>query len=478
MNRPRFAIVGHPNKGKSSIVATLAEDDAVAISPHPGTTTQARTYPMRLDGEILYELVDTPGFQRARETLEWLEAHDRGAGERGSVVAEFLKAHASDPRFHDECELLAPIVDGAGILYVVDGSRPYGRQYEADMEILRWTGRPRMALINMISAGDHIEQWRAALGQYFSIVRVFDAVRADFSKRIELLRSFGAIDERWAAPLNRAADALVADRGRRARRTAGEIADLLIAALTTTVSVPLASRGAEREAQARTEGRAKLREEVRRREASARRTVQEIYHHAGLTAHESAAAYLVEDVFSAQSFNVFGLSQTQLALTGAASGAVVGGAVDVAVGGASFLLGAGIGAALGAFGTLAGAGSLAKVRVLGLPLGGYELRVGPITDPNLPWVLLGRALLHAKLLAERNHALREELVVDAQAGAHLADTIDAARRRKLDAAFRRLRGGRELEAGERDHLITELAALIENAATTPDRPASGTTLPS
>ena len=65
--RPRFAIVGHPNKGKSSIVATLAEDDAVAISPHPGTTTQARTYPMRLDGNVLYELIDTPGFQRARE---------------------------------------------------------------------------------------------------------------------------------------------------------------------------------------------------------------------------------------------------------------------------------------------------------------------------------------------------------------------------------------------------------------------------
>ena len=461
MSVPRFAIVGHPNKGKSSIVATLAEDDAVAISPHPGTTTQARTYPMRLDGEVLYELVDTPGFQRAREMLAWLEAHDRGAGARAAVVAEFLKAHASDPRFHDECELLTPIVEGAGILYVVDGSRPYGRQYEADMEILRWTGRPRMALINMIGTGDHIEQWRAALGQFFSIVRVFDAVRADFGKRIELLRSFGAIDERWAAPLNRAADALIADRKRRARRAAAEIAELLITALTAAVSVPLANRTPEREAEAHAEGRAKLRDRVRARETSARRAVQEIYHHAGLAAHESAAAYLFDDVFSTQSFNVFGLSQAQLALTGAASGAVVGSAVDVALGGASLLLGAGIGAALGAFGTLAGAGTLAKVRVLGLPLGGYELTVGPITDPNLPWVLLGRALLHARLVAERNHARREELVVDAQTGKHLAETINAARRRKFDVVYRRLRGGREIAAHERDALIEELTALID-----------------
>jgi hypothetical protein len=460
MNRPRFAIVGHPNKGKSSIVATLAEDDAVAISPHPGTTTRARTYPMRLDGQVLYELVDTPGFQRAREMLAWLEAHDRGAGARAAVVAEFLQAHASDPRFHDECELLTPIVGGAGILYVVDGSRPYGGQYEADMEILRWTGRPRMALINMIGTGDHTEQWRAALGQYFSIVRVFDAVRADFGKRIELLRSFGAIDERWAAPLNEAADALVAERKRRAHRAAAEIADLLVTALTTTVTVPLANRTPEREAEAHAEGRAKLRDRVRAREVSSRRAVQEIYHHAGLAARESAAAYLVEDVFSAQSFNVFGLSQTQLALTGAASGAVVGSAVDVALGGASLLLGAGVGAALGAIGTLASAGSLAKVRVLGTRLGGYELTVGPITDPNLPWVLVGRGLLHATLVAERNHARREELVVDAQAGGHLAETIDAARRRKLDVIFRRFRSGHGVTAEQREELIAELAALI------------------
>jgi small GTP-binding protein len=82
MTPPRFAIVGHPNKGKSSIVATLAEDDSVAIAPDPGTTTQARTYPMRRDGQTLYELSDTPGFQRARDVLAWLTAHDRGAGAR------------------------------------------------------------------------------------------------------------------------------------------------------------------------------------------------------------------------------------------------------------------------------------------------------------------------------------------------------------------------------------------------------------
>jgi hypothetical protein len=189
--------------------------------------------------------------------------------------------------------------------------------------------------------------------------------------------------------------------------------------------------------------------------------VQEIFKHGGLELNESAAAYLVEDVFSTQSFSVFGLSTAQLALTGAASGAVVGGVVDVALGGASLLLGAGIGAAIGAVGTLAGAGQLAKVQVLGLPLGGYELKVGPITDPNLPWVLLGRALLHAKLVAERNHSRREELVVDAQASTHLAGAIETGRRGKLEAVFRKLRSGLAIDGRERDAVIIELNALID-----------------
>ena len=132
-----------------------------------------------------------------------------------------------------------PILDGAGILYVVDGSRPYGREYEPEMEVLRWTGRPRMALINLIAKGDHVDEWRAALSQFFSIVRVFDAMHADFSRRIELLRAFGAIDETWSPRLNQAADALTRERAQRKERAATEIADLLIAVLTTTESAAL-----------------------------------------------------------------------------------------------------------------------------------------------------------------------------------------------------------------------------------------------
>ena len=274
---PVFAVVGHPNKGKSSIVATLAEDETVAISPDPGTTRHARGFAMRIDDQVLYELVDTPGFQRARAALAWLQEHEGGVNTRPEVVREFLAAHEHGERFRDECQLLRPILGGAGILYVVDGAHPFGQEYEAEMEILRWTGQPRMALINRIGPGDHVTEWRRALNQYFSIVRDFDAQHVDFSKRLELLRAFRELDERqgtWAASMERAIALLEQDRSQREHRAVQEIADLMIDVLSMTESAP-APEGSDEASIARrlTET---LKTRVREREGLARHQVQEL----------------------------------------------------------------------------------------------------------------------------------------------------------------------------------------------------------
>lgn len=460
---PTFAIVGHPNKGKSSIVATLAEDETVVVSPDPGTTREARGFQMQSDGRVLYELVDTPGFQRPRALLEWLQSHERSASERPAVVREFVTRHEGDPRFKDECELLRPILAGAGILYVVDGAHPYGAEYEAEMEILRWSGQPRMALINMIGPGDHVEEWRRALNQYFSIVRVFDALRADFGKRLELLRAFRELteaDQIWARSLEQAVDVLKRDREARQNRAAAEIADLLIEVLAASESAPC-PEGAD-QAQLSRELTERLRKRVRKREHSARRAVQELYRHRSLQMQSADFELLTEDLFSERSFSVFGLSNAQLSMTGAATGALAGGAIDVAVGGASLLLGAGIGAIVGGLGAMFGSNRLAKMQLLGSPLGGYRLIVGPISAINLPWVILGRSLLHHRLVTETNHARRESLVLDADAGEHLAGAIDAGRRRRMASLFQRIREQGGLSTEQRDELVSDISAAMDD----------------
>ncbi len=455
---PTFAVVGHPNKGKSSIVATLAEDEEIVIGPTPGTTRRSSRNTFSIDGEPQYVLVDTPGFQRAGAVLEWLEARAKGAHERPRVVAEFVETHLGDERFRDECELLKPMLDGAGILYVVDGAKPYGPEYELEMQVLQWTGRPRMALINLIGRGDYVDEWRKALDQYFSLVRVFDAVHADFEKRVALLRGFSELDESWRPAIERAVTALEAERRRRRERCAVEIADYLIETMGLTQRSALGETDDVRRYQSQLTER--LQNSIRDRERLSRETVQSVYRHKDLARLEVSTEILATDLFTEEGWELFGLSRRQLVVSGLLSGALAGGGIDAILGGASFMLGAGIGALIGGAGAWFGSEELARTEVLGQSLGGRVLQVGPVKAPNFPWVMLGRAWVHHQLVAERNHARREALSLAVAAEQHLMDRLPDELRRGLSRLFKRVASGR-VDAATRQALAGRIVEVLE-----------------
>ena len=451
MNAPAFAVVGHPNKGKSSLVATLSRDARVRIAAQPGTTRAAHAYPMRVDGEVLYTLIDTPGFQRARRVLEWLREHADSASERPAAVRRFVAEHRDDPDFHDECELLTPIIEGAGIIYVVDGAVPYAAEYEAEMEILRWTGQPSMAVINPIGEAVFREDWERALGQYFRIVRVVDALAASFERRLQLLAAFGELDERWREPLARAVTALRAERDECVHGAAAIIAAMLAAALALVEHVTLADGEDERAAERRLQAR--YRERLRELEREAREAVQALYHHHGVERTEQALELLDDDLFAERSWQLFGLSRGELAGAAAVGGAAAGAGVDVLAGGASMLLGAAIGAV--ASGALAwfGGERLAEVAHESGHFGEQVLRVGPARGINLGFVLLGRARYHHAAVAGRTHARRDALAPGPAEPPPLSD----AERRELARLFEKLR---RREAGDAGSAGRELAALL------------------
>ena len=450
---PLLAVVGQPNKGKSSIVATLAEDESIAISNTPGTTRKEARYTFFVDREPLYTLVDTPGFQRARAVLDWLRENETGAHERANVVAAFVEAHLNDPRFADECELLRPLLDGAGILYVVDGTKPYGPEYEIEMEVLRWTGRPRMALINLIGDGDYVDDWRAALGQYFSIVRVFDALQADFERRVDLLSAFAEIELEWQPALQKSIAALSAERVRRRQRSASIIADAIGKALAHSREQPLS---ADRDSQAE-RMEAALRSDLRGMEERMRGDVQALYRHSRLDLDQGPETSVDLDLFNDAAWQLFGLSRKELLIAAAVSGAMAGGAIDLVVGGASLMLGAGIGAAAATAGVIFGAGELAKIKVLGTEIGGEVLQVGPIGNPNFAWVLVGRAWLHHRLVSERNHAVRSAASLRVAEAGNLVDRIPTTLRNELAGLFGKAARGRNVQA----ELATAIAATLD-----------------
>jgi hypothetical protein len=452
---PTFAVVGHPNKGKSSIVSTLAQDDSVRVAPEPGTTTECRSYPMRVDGEVQYVLVDTPGFQRARRALEWMRARETHAGAHRAVVEAFVAEHRGTGQFRDECELLAPVLAGAGILYVADGARPYGPDFDAEMEILRWTGQPSMALINPIGGRAHVEEWRAALSQYFKIVRVFDAHAASFEARLDLLRGFGQLAEGWRAPLEAAVAAIAEERGRVHARVARAIAELL-AEEVTFVATRRIPAGADP-----TDFRESLEREwqdaLRARERDARRAVEQVYGHRSLERDERPVELVEQDLFSIEHWFLWGLNRRQLIASGAAGGAAVGGVIDAAAHGASLLAGLVIGAAVGGAGAWWSSARLAKIRVFALPLGGRLLRCGPAASANFPYVVLGRALHHHARIAGRTHAVRSPLALADGPGENWIDRLPADQRRALDKSLRALRRD---GADAADELARVLAPIV------------------
>jgi hypothetical protein len=412
MTAPRFVVVGRVNKGKSSIVATLAEEESVPISEEPGTTRETRSYVVEAEGQVLFTLIDTPGFQDAPAALDQIRQHRRDASVSETAVRAFVDTYRNSREFQEETRLLAPILDGGRILYVVDGTVPYSADYEAEMEILRWTGRPRMALVNRIGGGNHADEWKKALGQFFGIVRDFDANKAGFGDRIRLLESFRELDEESRTSLDRTIAVLKSDHQRRRREASRIISALLIAALTQREELKLEKH--ERAEDRAGDARSKLMKDLIDFERRAHGQLFALYRFRKLQSSELPAAGLTEDLFAEKTWKVLGLSHGQLLAGGAAVGAGLGLAIDAATVGHTFGLAALIGGAIGFGSALVRSGRTlgSEWRVVRQLLDGERIvRFGPLGRDNLPWILLDRALIYFRAVSTRAHSVQGQLAI-------------------------------------------------------------------
>lgn len=439
---PCFAVVGHPNKGKSSIVSAISRNESVSVGKDPGTTKTNSVFEIRLEGDLLFSLIDTPGFQRSRKFLRKLREHESGSEGRREAIEHLLAQPEIAKEFPDEVELLKPIIDGAGVLYVVDGSVPYGSEFDPELEILRWTGQPRMALINQIGEADFVDDWKNALGQFFSIVRVFDAHDGDFNKQINLLRGFSQLDETWQDSLERAASALELDRRRVDEQAADSISRMLVKSIQLKLSDSLSGEGSE----SVTQGLEKeFRSLIMAFEENSRNEIQSLYRYELLqTDSENLGELDSGDLFSAETWRVFGLSKKDLLKWSAVGGAAVGGGLDVLSGGTSLMMGTLLGAAIGAGGSLFAADKLVDSRIMMLPLGERVVEVGPLKNLSLPHILLRRALIHWRAIRERSHADRSLLNLDEKALRDLSENLlEEKDKKSFEKIFRALRKSSE-----------------------------------
>jgi len=444
---PAFAVVGHPNKGKSSIVATLARDDSVAISARSGTTTSADEFAIKLE-DNQYLLIDTPGFQRPRKVLAWLQSESISADKRAQRISEFLQDASCQMQFPDEHALLTPIMNGAAILYVVDASRPYSVDYEAEMEILRWTGQPSMALINPIQNSKYVENWQQALVQYFRIVRVFNAVKADLEQHIYLLEAFAQLHLPWADQLNQ----IIAAFGQRLQAQKQKSCDIAAQLIEDLCLYQIQQKVLDKQQAKKIQPLLNKRylKWMREREISAHDQLQQLYRHYHLKRQQSILS-IGDDLFDTQKWFAWGLDKNQLTKVAAIAGASAGGVIDLALAGQSFLLGAIGGGVIGSTAAWFSSDKLASLKLKGLPLGGYEARQGPMSNKNFPYVVLARFLIMYRALEGRNHAQRDQLHMPDQQVSELIEQLQSAQRQKLYKAFDRL---------SRNKMVNDLSEIL------------------
>ncbi len=451
---PKFAVVGHPNKGKSSIVSALALDDSVQISDTPGTTSKKRSFPLKVDGKILYELIDTPGFQRARRVLQWLEQHDVRADKKHEVVYAFINEHREDARFNDEIELLEPVMEGAGIIYVVDGSKPYGEEYEAEMEVLRWTGQPSMALINHIDESDYSQEWKRALGQYFKMIRTFNPMQTDLDQHISILESMAQLKEEWIAPVKASIKLFERYQEQKLDQSSQLITELITDALGHMEKLTLSDD--EITDSQKEEIEINYKEKLRHFEVDVQKKIEEIWDHAHLQKEQSALTFEDLDLFSQEAASVFGLTRKELIITGVTSGAVTGAGIDLLFAGHTLLLGGAIGGLVGAAGAYFGFDELSDVKVLGQTLGKRTLVMGPMKNRNFPYILLGRALFYTSKTASRSHASRN--VADFKMDSTFKEKwLDEGLRKSLEDCHKKFRSENEVQT----KVLEEYTMLIK-----------------
>ena len=456
MSETVFAIVGHVNKGKSSIVSALSEDDSVRIAHQPRTTRECRRFPLQVDGVTLFTLVDTPGFEQARYVLNWLKETNPTASDRPKMIERFVKNKDNYQIFPEECTLLKPIVDGAGILYVVDGSHPYSPEYEAEMEILQWTGRPRMALINRIGKNDYSQDWRNALDQYFSLVREFNPMKAGFGERYELLNAFRELREDWRPAIDQAMKFLKYEYEGRNSFCSFRIASLLVVLLSLKIEMKVDGKQLEQDKQALEK---KFLDKLRLLERKCRDEIESCFHHERLRRDEGDLGLVDEDLFSESVWNQFGLTQEQLAISSALAGAAIGGGIDVAVGGTSFFMGTAIGAVVGGLSGWFSSSQMAHFKVTGFALGGKLLVIGPVKNPQFAWIVLDRALNHFRQIRSRSHARRDDLKLDDVETEALARQLPDQTRKEFAKFFQQ--AGKVKQEMDLESLKEELAVLVE-----------------
>ena len=410
---PTFAVIGHPNEGKSSVVSTLTENDRIMITSTPGETRRSKEFPIEVDGKVILSFIDTPGFQHSTQILKWFNKYQKENKSAEGVLDAFLEEFRDSKSFHHDVQLLKPIAAGAAVIFVVDASHPMRKHDKYEMEILRLIGCPRMALINSKEESLYLEEWKSELNRHYNIIREFNAHHASFAERIKLLEALKAMQQDWESDLSSAIEALTENWQARLSEVADNICGMIEKIISYKESALLDEEKKDEE-ELKIDLLARYKKNVTKLESRCHNSIRKLFRHEVFDGElETKVMFGENDLFASDTWKVLGLSRTQLAATSSLAGAAGGAVVDLALPGLTFGVFSAGGALIGGLSAFFGAKKISNMRIgnklWSKKLGGQKLQLGPLKkDSPLIYIIIDRALLYFDTISQWSHARRQD----------------------------------------------------------------------
>ncbi len=436
-----LAVVGHTNTGKTSLLRTLTRDPHFGeVRDEPSTTRHVETRVLRVDGEAVVALFDTPGLEAASQLLDYFEQLQvtQGREDGPGQIERFLHGPMARDTFEQEAKVLRQLLSSDAALYVIDAREAVLGKYRDELQLLNYGGRPLLPVLNFVSSTRHrAPEWRQALARLgLHVVVEFDTVAPALDGEQQLYDRLATLLETQSDALQR----LRADRQRQRQQRRALASQVIAEALIDVAAVRRSAPVGELE-----QTSAALRDAVRDRERGAIRELLSLYGFDPDTVAEAdlpaSAPRLESDLFHPETLKTLGVNLG----AGVASGAAAGAAVDLFTGGFSLGAGTVVGATVG--GLWQGAGAIGQ-RVLGRLRGWRDITVD---DPILAALML-RLVPLAEALERRGHAAQEPLALAETHGDTMTDPRPDDERTPTGRGARRDRSSADADAWRRGRL--------------------------
>jgi len=276
----------------------------------------------------------------------------------------------------------------------------------AEMEILRLTARPRMAVINCKDEdSSFLLQWKNEFRKHFNSIRIFNAKIATYTERMELLESLKSMDQDWQPALVKVIEAFKKDWLERTEISAAIIVQMLEEILGLTVEKNIRNNKSFNEI--KEELGCTYRKKIESIEKKAQEKIKQLFKHNIFHCELPPHSILNENLFSEKTWKFLGLTPGEMAIAAGIAGGTVGAAIDIAAAGITFGVFSAIGGLAGAGSALLGGRHISGMKIRGIRLGRDLIRVGPSNDIQLMYVLLDRTIIFYSANINWAHARRD-----------------------------------------------------------------------